>query len=156
MFHYLLRRFLVVGTLALVWGASNIYDWTNPDRHGWVSSITVLTTVGLAVTIRPLLKGGINRRAYQLLMESLTPLQRRSLTFRGSFYVRGSDGRMYQISERQAYNVRDANRRYCAYPRGVPLHDCLLAQKLLIETNVSHFKKTAFTKVIPSSSPFPQ
>lgn len=83
-------------------------------------------------------------RSYKLLMSHLTIQQRYELRFYGTFGVVGSDGSRYRIGSQKSFGVHSEGRTYCAYPRGVPLYDVMLAQKLLLETNATGFKNVAY------------
>lgn len=82
-----------------------------------------------------------------LLMEHLTPKQRQEYAAHNQFTVKGSDGRAYTIAcHRDSYNVCDGKFFYCTHAHSnfsVPLWDELLAQKLLIQTDINAFMKVA-------------
>lgn len=86
--------------------------------------------------------------AEQLWLASLTPAEREQWTRTETITIQGSDRRSYTLgSPRRSYNVLDHKTGHglCAYPLGVPIHDKLLAQKLLLQTNARQFRKRANT-----------
>jgi hypothetical protein len=94
-----------------------------------------------------------SNRALRLLNGFLTASQNWELQEKGHFHVRGQDGETYRIDARTHQNVylmKGERRavRYCAVMQdgGIPMYDMLLAQKLLIETDISRFKEIANAK----------
>ncbi len=88
------------------------------------------------------------RRARSLLHQFLTREQRWNLRARRAFLVKAQDGRTYEVH--QGGGVRlivdgRATTSFCIRPSGLmlPSGDLMLAQKLLLETNVEHFLATA-------------
>lgn len=91
------------------------------------------------------------RRARALLMEHLTPVQRRQFRLFGSFDVRAPSGRVYRIHQRYLHSIMERcggypHRLWCAYVPGgrYPLADQMLAQKLVIELDERSFRKIAY------------
>lgn len=90
-------------------------------------------------------------RAAELLAESLTEDQRKSMEDTKHFAVIGSDGERYEIDcTRRQHNIFQVDkngrrvREFCIGQRGdTPLADNHLAQKLLLEADAELFKKTA-------------
>lgn len=101
-----------------------------------------------------------NGRALRLLQEALTPSQRASLADSKSFVVRGSDGHDYLICFGMQWNVfrLDASGQkvmhYCAHltehflDLHYPVEDHMLAQKLVIESDVSIFLGMANSRLV--------
>lgn len=87
------------------------------------------------------------KRAQALLHQFLTREQRWSLRASRSFVVTGQDGRMYEVTEDQGVRLLVNGRAvtsYCIHPReALPRGDVMLAQKLLLESNIDHFLSTA-------------
>lgn len=93
-----------------------------------------------------------NGRARALLHQHLTKEQRWELRATKAFTVRGQDGRTYSVTEGTAGNVfiiENGERTYrlCIVPNykvsSMPMHDVLLAQKVLLENNIRLFLHTA-------------
>jgi hypothetical protein len=85
-------------------------------------------------------------RARALLHQMLTREQRWSLRASGGFQVQGQDGRTYEVSKTAVRLIVDGKPRvsYCIHPKErLPAYDVMLAQKLLLESNVQHFLATA-------------
>jgi len=92
-------------------------------------------------------------RAFKLLNGFLTTHQKKELQEKEHFHVVGQDGETYRIDVQKHQNVylMKGNRRairYCAIMKDVriPMYDMLLAQKLLIETDIQRFKEIANAK----------
>lgn len=86
-------------------------------------------------------------RARALLHQFLTREQRWSLRASHSFLVTGQDGQTYEVGEgsgvRLLVNGKPV-RSFCIHPREIlPPCDVMLAQKLLLESNIEHFLATA-------------
>lgn len=87
--------------------------------------------------------------ARELLDSVLTPEQREMRDRLKRFRVVAQDGEVYEIeTHRQMHNVfrlRGEQRveELCLYHPAVPLSDNALAQKLMLETDVAAFRKTA-------------
>jgi hypothetical protein len=94
----------------------------------------------------------INARARAMLHQLLTREQRWSLRARQSFTVVGQDGRTYELTEGQGVKLLvegEATTSYCIHPTmRLPAHDVMVAQKLLLETNIEHFLATAIARDI--------
>lgn len=83
-----------------------------------------------------------HRRGMRLLLENLTPQQRRTFERRRYFIVRGGDtGRYYRVREGRQLNIDELdgfNRTacvWCFHPAdALVLGDVLLAQKVALET----------------------
>jgi hypothetical protein len=93
------------------------------------------------------------RRAKALLHQFLTREQRWDLRGSKSFTVVAQDGRTYQITEGTCNNVRrieadgSVRWRLCLVTKSsVPTYDLMLMQKLLLETDVETFLRTAHTQ----------
>lgn len=109
-------------------------------------------------------------KALALLLSHLTLEQEDSYERHGYFDVKGSDGNWYRIRKDRAYNVLEMDHmqqfgrvKWCAFPHirpvrprpgifaynphdpsyQLPMGDQLLAQKLMIETDVARFKSIA-------------
>lgn len=93
-----------------------------------------------------------DRRARALLHGFLTREQRWALRATGRFPVRGQDGQTYDVGGLHGVNLLVDGRpsiSYCIHARErLPPHDVMIAQKLLLETNVEHFLATANAKVL--------
>lgn len=93
-----------------------------------------------------------DRRAKKLLIENISPAQRRSLTEKGYFDV-PVKGKTYRIRWGSHGNVSLVHRAgtreeqeavsYCIQPPGVPAGDAMLAQKLMLETDEASFLRIA-------------
>lgn len=83
----------------------------------------------------------------QLFIEHLTHKQAQEFRQMNQISVKGSDGKRYTIAcHRDSYNVSDGRYRYCTHTEsrfGVPMWDELLAQKLMIETDINAFMVVA-------------
>ena len=79
-------------------------------------------------------------KALQLLLENLTENQAEVYKATGAIPIECSSGRKYHIRKGIAQNVHELNekgetaRRLCFHPTGCPVHDVMLAQKLMLET----------------------
>lgn len=85
-------------------------------------------------------------RSRALLHQLLTREQRWSLRASGSFIVRGQDGREYEVRKDGVLLIVEGKPTvsYCIHPKErLPIYDVMLAQKLLLESNVEHFLATA-------------
>lgn len=86
------------------------------------------------------------KKAEELLLEHLSPVQRESYLTHGLFIVETKKNR-YQLHK--ASNTRKLNKdgkathSYCIHTHGVPRQDELLGFKLLLEANEEEFLKTA-------------
>lgn len=82
-----------------------------------------------------------------MLHRLLTREQRWSLRATNSFVVIGQDGRTYEVREGMPVQLIEAGQpktSYCIHPiTRLPPHDVMVAQKLLLETNIEHFLATA-------------
>jgi hypothetical protein len=90
-----------------------------------------------------------SERAKRLLMNNLSPDQRRDFQATGEFIVR-TKTTAYKITSTYNFNVIQLNKKgepleaLCVRPVGdVPLYDQLLAQKLMIETDERGFLAAA-------------
>jgi hypothetical protein len=93
------------------------------------------------------------RRAGDLLHRSLTPEQREDLKRRDCFFMdsiaANGERRRYRIDRGTHGNVKLLDKdgriigRYCVQPNGVPVEDCMLAQKLWLESNEAGFIRAA-------------
>lgn len=89
------------------------------------------------------------RRARSLLHRHLTREQRWDLRGSHSFEVVGQDGRAYQITEGSCNNVfllEGGERRFrlCVVAKvNIPIYDLMLAQKLMIESDIRSYLKLA-------------
>lgn len=95
-----------------------------------------------------------NARAKTLLHKHLTKPQRWELRASKAFTVTGEDGRTYHVTEGTAGNVyllEDGipTYRFCIVPdhtlTSLPVYDLMLAQKVLLESNIRMFLGTACT-----------
>lgn len=91
-----------------------------------------------------------NRKALKLLKEMLTREQRRELLKEKRFHVLGQDGKTYRITPKEIHNVFELDgdrvvKEFCIVTRGLPSYDQMLAQKLLLETNIAEFLRIANT-----------
>lgn len=92
-------------------------------------------------------------KATRLLISCLNRLQRETYEKQRYFDVRAirPDGQetTYRIRQGQSGNVDELDadgkgvRRFCIHPSGVPDEDAMLAQKLLLETDVATFERVA-------------
>ncbi len=91
-------------------------------------------------------------RAERLLLEYLTPEQRKTYRHYGWFVVRSQSGRRYMIWAKNAlyYNVGELNDNgqavlhFCAHAsENVPMGDHLLVQKLMLEHHEAEFRRVA-------------
>lgn len=98
--------------------------------------------------------------ARSLLYRWLSRDQKRDLERVGRFEVTGSDGRRFRIHQWVGGNVEEMGdsgeweTSHCVVPEdagSVPVHDLMLAQKVLIESDVEAFRKTAVTRSIKES-----
>jgi hypothetical protein len=90
---------------------------------------------------------GPELRARRLLLRHLSPAQRQTWKRHRWFEVAGQ-GCVYRIHEGRAMNVKQLRpgqpvATLCAFPRGVPMGDVLLAQKLMLETDEAGFLRVA-------------
>lgn len=90
------------------------------------------------------------KRAKDLLESAMDEEQRKEAAEKSQFRVRSSKGKMFRIRTTHASgNVEELDEhgepvaRFCAHPRGVPLGDQLLAQKLALETDEEAFLAVA-------------
>lgn len=93
------------------------------------------------------------RKAERLLLQHLTSEQRDEYTRLKRFTVIGSDGRLYRVNRGRTGNVElieatnegvFALERFCIHPsERVPDEDTMLAQKLLIESDLAAFRRIA-------------
>lgn len=90
------------------------------------------------------------KRAETLLHGALTRHQRQMLKSRRRFYVRSQHGRRYEIERGHHANVYEVDRRgrrlarLCIYTTGgTPEGDCMLAQKLHLQSNEDEFRRVA-------------
>lgn len=91
----------------------------------------------------------VEKRAEAMLMSVLTPEQRAELLRDGHFHCRSKVGNRYRIKRGTHGNVKRVNEHgkeiesLCVQPSGIPVADCMVAQKLHIEFNEDEFRKTA-------------
>ncbi len=89
------------------------------------------------------------KRAARLLHGCLTPKQRREWHKKNHIHVIGQDGQLYRIEARSHQNVfliEDGVPaiQFCVVSQQkMPVPDLMLAQKLLLESNIEHFMKLA-------------
>lgn len=89
------------------------------------------------------------RRAQELLLSQLDAEQRAAFLTRKAFRVVGADGKLYEIARGRQHNVfeLDAQGRrrteFCITHADLPDEDILVAQKLLLETDVARFRRIA-------------
>jgi hypothetical protein len=86
-------------------------------------------------------------RARNLLLQCLTKAQKETLEQHQYFDVEVA-GKTYRIRQGTHGNVRLLKEgkeavRYCIQPSGVPIEDCMLSQKLLLETDEHSFLRIA-------------
>lgn len=102
-----------------------------------------------------------DRKARALLHQFLTREQRWHLRAAKSFRVQGADGRTYLVTEGTANNVKvleNGEPRYslCVVPvykiTSLPVYDLMLAQKVLLESNVDLFLRTAIVQDMVSGA----
>lgn len=87
-------------------------------------------------------------RAEALLRDNLTLEQRRRLDTHKEFFVQSELGRLYRIRMGDVGNVDlmydgTVMQRYCIHPKGVPVYDTMLAQKLMLEACEDEFLRVA-------------
>ncbi len=120
------------------------------QHHYWASYITTNNVVfGNGAPSDEFSKEAVNR-AKALLESVMDEEQRKEAAEKSQFHVRSSKGKVFRIRTTHASgNVEEIDEkgeavaRYCAHPRGVPLGDQLLAQKLALETDEESFLKVA-------------
>jgi len=86
-----------------------------------------------------------SEKAKEILWQYLTDEQRQSMFVKDQFDIIGSDsGERYTINLGHSGNVdHESGCHYCMLAPGLPLHDVLLAQKLMIESCESRFLEVA-------------
>lgn len=89
------------------------------------------------------------KKAEILLRQMLTPEQKEDLTQKGCFYLHVGE-KKFRIDRGHAGNVKLVDERnevvesYCIHPEGgIPDADAMLAQKLLLETDLETFERVA-------------
>jgi hypothetical protein len=89
-------------------------------------------------------------KAARLLRQHLSLRQRRAYRRHRAFCVRARDGTQYRLRHGWAGNVEELDKqgrpvaRLCIHPYAeVPVHDNLLAQKLMLETDPDGFRRIA-------------
>lgn len=85
-------------------------------------------------------------RAGQLLLRLLTRAQRVDLARHGHFTVQVAGRGSFRVFPRMMFNVMDTKTGicFCAGPEApVPLADCMLAQKLVLENDPERFFRVA-------------
>ena len=86
-----------------------------------------------------------SQRAHALLLECLTPAQRRDFERTRGFVVQGASGRLYRIGFGTVANIEvlgergEVAYRLCARPDDLPTAAVMLAQKLMLETREAEF-----------------
>lgn len=114
----------------------------------WVRSVGR----GTGLHLRPSKDARLNEgralaRAKALLHQFLTREQRWSLRAHGHFRAVGQDGQLYEVGGLRGVRLIVDGRvhtHYCIHPlEEIPSYDVLLAQKLLLETNIELFLSTA-------------
>lgn len=90
------------------------------------------------------------QKAEILLRQMLTPEQKESLEQKKCFFLHTPDGKKFRIDRGRTGNVKLVNARdeviesYCIHPKiACPDADTMLAQKLLIETDLEQFERVA-------------
>ncbi len=91
------------------------------------------------------------KKAREHLLQHLTPEQKETLAKNNKFHVIASDGSRYEIdASRKLHNIHYLNSdgkkeyEYCIYQTGdCPPSDNILAQKLLLEADLTQFRRTA-------------
>jgi hypothetical protein len=110
--------------------------------HGSAWVIVLLAALDIMYGLYP-----PKRRAYRLMMRTLSFKHRWQLRLRGFVTVIGSDSHRYHVRYLPMDNVRDVTvkRTYCGAPKGsLPLEDKLLGTKLCLEANAPYYKGRAF------------
>lgn len=89
-------------------------------------------------------------KAHKLLLSALDERQKTELRDRGYFHCKSQKGHVYRIYKGTHGNVKKIDpiskkeiESLCIQPDNVPDWDAMLAQKLHIEFNEDHFRKTA-------------
>lgn len=88
-------------------------------------------------------------RATKLLMEHLTPEQRKELEEKNCFYLYTQSGGRYRIDRGTHGNVKVLDKdnkivaTLCGQPNGVPDEDAMLAQVLMLRTNEQQYRRVA-------------
>ena len=94
------------------------------------------------------------KRAKELLVAHLDDEQREELENHYRFHLVGADGQRYRLHFSTHGNVRRLNEEgkevesLCIQPPGVPTGDAVLAQKLMLETDVQGFRRIANSRRI--------
>lgn len=96
-------------------------------------------------------------RAKRLLLSCLTPEQRAMFEKHAGFRVVSNLGNVFELRSERIHNVRrlDAECRpieeWCVTPNGrIPVHDVLLAQKVMLETDELGLRARANVWSLPS------
>lgn len=95
-------------------------------------------------------------RAEQLLRQHLSDEQLADYDAHGHIHVIGADGVRYRLEKKWSGNILEfkgdrAVARYCVHPRErIPVHDSIMAQKLMLETDPASLKKIANRTELPS------
>lgn len=97
------------------------------------------------------------RKSKELLREWLSPSQLAEFDNIGCFQVNGSDGGKFRITPAAYYNVMwcspDGVKLLCFTPYGMlPRHDCMLAQKIALETDEIGVLRMANVRVSTTGS----
>jgi hypothetical protein len=86
------------------------------------------------------------KRARALLFRFLTKSQKADLRASGAFNVKASDGFTYRIQKQLSILRQEDGASFCIHPRWdlkVPFYDTMLAQKVLLESDLETFLATA-------------
>lgn len=80
------------------------------------------------------------KKSKELLREWLSPRQRAEFDTKGCFWVNGSAGGKFCITQASFYNIAwhdlEGVKVLCFTPQGLlPRYDCMLAQKIALETD---------------------
>jgi hypothetical protein len=101
-----------------------------------------------------------NKRAKALLHRHLTKEQRLHLRATDGFSVIGQNGKTYRIEHGSCRNVflmigGEKRVLYCIVPaeERVPVYDLMLAQKVMLQSNIKEFFKHAATELVVRRSP---
>ena len=119
--------------------------WKAIARITW----RILTTPRRAQLIVTVGDREATRRARELLVAHLSPVQCGEVERGRAFTVRGASGRLYRIGFGTVANIEaldeagGAEYRLCACPRQVPVWSAMLAQKLMLESREAEFLRVA-------------
>ncbi len=97
-----------------------------------------------------------DQRAKALLHRHLTKEQRADLRASRGFNLVGQNGKTYRVEEGSCRNVflmiaGEKRVLYCVVPAAerIPVYDLMLAQKVMLESDIKHFFKIAAQEIVP-------